>query len=82
MISVDVFVPVLDKSYDFSLSEDAPVGAIVEEIVEMICQKEHWKEAENTQNLILSSPQLRCVLHSNTTLARADVTTGARLILT
>lgn len=81
MISVDIFVPILDRSYDFSLSEEAPVGAIIEEVAEMICQKEHWPAPENVSELTLSCPLMQKLFSVNSTLGQAGVTTGMQLIL-
>lgn len=81
MISVDIFIPILDRSYDFDLSETAPVGAIIEEIAEMISQKEHWPASADVGQLTLSCPQLREVFDSNTSLGKAGVNTGMRLVL-
>ena len=41
MILTDVYVPSVDKIYDFQLNEKVPVSTVIEEITEMISQKEH-----------------------------------------
>ena len=40
MIVVNVSVPALEKVYNFSVEEKARVGELVEELVELIIQKE------------------------------------------
>ena len=40
MFLADVSVPVLNQIYDFKLDENMKIGILIEEIVEMICQKE------------------------------------------
>lgn len=40
MILVDVEVPVLEKNYDVRVDEYAPAADVLEDIVDMICQKE------------------------------------------
>lgn len=41
MVLVDIYVPILGKIYDFQLNEHIPIGSVVDEIAEMIEQKEH-----------------------------------------
>ena len=43
MILVDVYVPSVDKTYDFQLSEKSKISIIIEEITEMVERKEHSK---------------------------------------
>ena len=40
MVLVDVFVPSVDKTYNFSLNENVTIDAVILEITEMIEQKE------------------------------------------
>ncbi|CBK75874.1 hypothetical protein CIY_34180 [Butyrivibrio fibrisolvens 16/4] len=40
MILVDINVPSIDKYYDFLLNENTPIASIIDEITEMIGQKE------------------------------------------
>ena len=42
MIIVNVFIPLMDKEYEFKLNEDIPVCWIIEEITSLICQKEQY----------------------------------------
>lgn len=41
MILVDVYVPSLDRTYNFNLDEDSKISVLIEEISELICKKEH-----------------------------------------
>jgi ribosomal protein L32 len=81
MISVDIYVPVLGKSYDFSLDEDASVAALLEELCDMICQHERWPAVAAPQNLLLSCPQTGSVLEPHRSLCDCGVRTGYRLLL-
>ena len=81
MILVDVYVPSVDYVYDFQLDEDAPICVIVEEIGELIGQKEHCKIAGNIEKLILCSYKDKRILEKNLTLASCGIKTGDSLIL-
>ena len=52
MILVDIKVPGVEQTYDFSLDENAPIALVMEEIVEMIGQKEHCSIAGNKEELL------------------------------
>ena len=41
MITVDVYIPAMDRIYNFNLDEESPIQVLVEEISELICKKEH-----------------------------------------
>lgn len=41
MILVDVYVPSLNRVYDFNLDEDSAISVLISEISELICKKEH-----------------------------------------
>lgn len=81
MILVDVFVPSVDKEYDFQLSETASISMVIEEISEMIGQKERTEIVGDVNRLQLCDQERQCILDRNRTLAECQVTTGCRLIL-
>lgn len=81
MIHVDIYVPVLDRTYDFCLDDRIPVSAVIEEAAGMICQRERWPAPGQTEALTLSSPRLGRALGGGETLRQAGVSTGSRLIL-
>ncbi len=41
MMIVDIKVPALEKVYNFSVEEKAKVSDLIEEVVELVIQKEH-----------------------------------------
>ncbi len=50
MILVNIFIPLIDKEYEFKLNEDVPVYWIIEEVSALICQKkEQFTLPSNTQ---------------------------------
>lgn len=81
MILVDVFVPSVDNVYDFQLDEDVKIGLLVEEIGEMICQKEHCRLEGRIEKLLLCSMDNRTILPKETTLAECGIKTGGKLML-
>lgn len=81
MILVDIYAPQTGKTYDFTLDEKAAIGALIEEIGEMICQRERWPKPENAGNLMLCSLQTKQILPESSTLAGLGIRSGSRLML-
>ncbi len=81
MVLVDIFVPSVDKEYDFQLSETAEISTVIEEISEMIGQKERTEIVGDINRLQLCHKERQCILDRNRTLAQCGVVTGSRLIL-
>ena len=80
MILVDVFVPSVNKVYDFQLSDTAPIYTVIEEISEMIGQKERAAIVGNIRDLVLCDRKTHRVLEKNKTLSECDIHTGHSLI--
>ncbi|MCD7746713.1 MAG: EsaB/YukD family protein [Lachnospiraceae bacterium] len=81
MIMVDVYVPSLGQSYDFSLDETAKAGDVTEELADMIAQKEQCELKGPARNLILCSDTDRKPLPAGRTLGECGIRTGHRLLL-
>lgn len=81
MVGVDIFVPVLDKTYNFKLDEDVFVQVLLEEMVEMIGQKEQGEIYGSVHNTVLASVNTKSILSYNQTLKNSGVRTGDLLIL-
>lgn len=81
MILVDVFVPSLNNNYEFQLDENVRIELVIEEITEMICQKEHCNITGNKNELYLCKYQGEQVMGRQTSLAQNNITDGGRLIL-
>lgn len=82
MISVDVMVPAIEKTYDFSLDEnEMTVMICIEEIAEMICQREGLLSDDGIENMILIDKSSRRVLEKKRTLSENNVKSGDTLIL-
>ena len=59
MIVAEIYVPVLDASYDFKLDENVPTGVVIEEIASVICQKEQCEIGGDKTCLLYTSPSPR-----------------------
>ena len=81
MILVDVYVPVMDEIYDFYLDEDVEIGLLIPQIAESICQKEQSVLKGNPDAITLWKPDIRSRLMRDTTLRKAGVGSGDRLLL-
>ncbi len=81
MIIAEVFVPSLDKSYEFKLNEDIAVWVVIDEISSVICQKEQCEIKGNKDSLMLFKPEVNQVLSMGLSLYENDIKTGDRLIL-
>ena len=81
MILVDIYVPSIGNTYDFQLDEEVPVGNVIEEISEMIGQKEHCRIVGDMTKLMLCAQKYRQILHRDDTLAQCHIVTGDSLLL-
>ncbi len=81
MIYTEVYVPSIDKRYDFKLNEDVPAHIVIAEISSVICQKEHCNISGDQKQLLLFKESDYKVLSLNLTLYENDVRTGSKLVL-
>ena len=81
MIMVEIYVPLLQKTYDFSLDETVEIKMLLEEIAEIVCQKERWPRLENAAKLILCNRDTRQIYPPDSTLAGTATASGSRLIM-
>lgn len=81
MILVEVKVPSMDKSYDFMLDESMPIAAVIEEIVEMVSQKEQCQIVGNKEEVLLCQYSGEIVLNRQWTLEDYQITHGGKLLL-
>ena len=81
MIAIDVRVPYLGQTYDFSLDEAAPIASLLDEIVNMVCRKEHLPIPSSTNGLSLFSLKQARALPPISTLSHEGIDAGQSLIL-
>ena len=81
MILVDIFVPSVDRKYNFSLNEGIDVSSIIKEVVEMIAQKEQTRLSGDLDKMLLYNMGDETPLNSHATLVDCGITTGNTLML-
>ena len=81
MIMTDVYVPALDRTYNFSLNEDIAIKTVVTELIDMIERKEQSKFVGSRESLQLFDKQNETVLPVDNTLIDLHIMNGAQLIL-
>lgn len=81
MVLVDIYVPSVDRTYDFQLNEKSNIQIIIEEITEMVERKEHSKIMGEPKELMLCRYKGEQVLDKNSTLEDLGVLSGEKLIL-
>ena len=81
MITVDVFFPALNRTYDFSLSESIPIEVLIGEMAEMISQIERLPAIDDPKQLFLCDMERKTILSDRSTLEEYEIATGSRLML-
>ncbi|MBE5858646.1 MAG: glutamyl-tRNA amidotransferase [Butyrivibrio sp.] len=81
MVLVDLYVPALDKDYNFSLNENIRIGSLIAEITEMIEQKERTAFVGNVGALSLFDREKQLKLPKENTLKECYEKNGTKLIL-
>ena len=81
MVIVNVRVPALEKVYNFSLEEKAKIKDLIEEMVELIVQKERVPFVTSLDEMILCSVENGEQCNKDCTLADYGIAGGSELIL-
>ncbi len=81
MINVDVYVPALDRIYNFNLDEESKISVLIEEISELICKKEHSSLDGMKDRFIMGSIDEKASFNSGYSLREYSVKSGEKLIL-
>jgi hypothetical protein len=81
MIVVDVYVPALDVTYNFSLDENACVGDLVDELVEVIERRTHVTFVGDSSAVALAVCARQEFLPRNHSLQECAVVPGSTLML-
>lgn len=80
MILVDVYVPAVDRVFDFMLDDNASAGELAKEIMQRISELiKIPKEVE--KQLCLYAFYRECILDEKLPLKEQGITTGEKLIL-
>lgn len=81
MIIVNVGVPALEKVYNFSLEEKAKVRDLIEEIAELISQKERIPFTDSLDRMTLCIVETEEQCSRDACLADYGISGGTELIL-
>ena len=81
MVIVDIFVPSLDKTYNFMLDESSKVELLMVEIIEMIDNREGRTSSYAEGNFALCDRDKEIVLDPNKKLGEQGIETSANLVL-
>lgn len=80
MILVDIYVPSINKQYDFKLEENAYIASILEEVGEMLFGGNEDKNDE-IKCLVLCDYYNHRILPLHQTLKQCNIGSGSRLVL-
>ena len=80
MVLVEVYVPAVDKTWDFQLDENARVTWIIDEIAEVLQKTLRIQEKESEKSWALCDMDEKAILPGNISLADCGVRNGSRLM--
>ena len=81
MILLELYFQELNQAYDVQLDENLQVENLIEDLVELISQKEHMATSKNPGFFLLYDDATKRVVHPKTTLSENGIRSGQRLIL-
>lgn len=81
MILVDIYIPSLDKTYDFQVDEKVSVGSLIIEIAEMIGNETRSKKRPEADEFLLCSTDQGQIIQKSSTLQACGIRNGSTLML-
>lgn len=81
MIMVDVYVPAYDQTYDMEVDEGVLISLVIEEMVNVVCQKEKSKVNGRVDEFCLCASQRQTIFSPERCLRDYGITTGSALML-
>lgn len=81
MILLELYFQELNQQYDVHLDETLPVGGLIDDLVELIAQKEHLTLSKNPGMFLLYDDSTKRIMHPQTTLSENGIRSGQRMIL-
>ncbi|MBR2409480.1 MAG: hypothetical protein IKB07_11075 [Lachnospiraceae bacterium] len=81
MILADVYVPSVSKHYAFRLDDNVKIGVLIEELTELICQKEQCCFIGNKEELVLCTYNANAIMSNKLKLKDYGIKDGGKLIL-
>ncbi len=80
MILIDVYVPAVDRVFDFELDENTTAGEITEELIQKLAEQINISDKTKEQ-LCIYAFYRECILDEALTLKEQGIDTGEKLIL-
>ena len=81
MILVDIYIPSLDKNYDFQVDENVSINSLILEITEMIENETKSEKNREPEKFMLCSMDQKKILEKYRTLKECDIRNGSKLLL-
>ena len=81
MILVDIYVPVIDETFDFQLDENIFAGSIIDEVVAILGKKMKNDLAADASGFELYGMEREEKINRESTLFAAGIRDGSRLML-
>ncbi len=81
MIIVDIEVPSVGRKYNFSLDEQISIHTLIQEINEVICQKESCYLDNKKSELCLCDVDNGRLMNENLSLSQYNIRNGSHLLL-
>ena len=81
MILVDIYVPSLDKSYDFQVDETVTTEKLIMEIAEMIGNEVKTERKLDFEKLLLCSMDQKLIFQKKSPLQAYGIKNGSRILL-
>ncbi|MBO5303965.1 MAG: hypothetical protein J6A92_07945 [Lachnospiraceae bacterium] len=80
MILVDIYIPAVEKNFDFMLDENVPVEQVMTEISEMISKKAMGNRMAQAEDFLLCSMDTKKMLNPELSLYMNHIQDGSKLI--
>lgn len=80
MVLVDIYVPSIDKTYDFQLNDAVQIEDLIDEISEMIGNKEQTEIVGDVSKLQLYDKRNEHILSKKASLSEYGIKNGDNLI--
>lgn len=81
MILVDIYIPSLDKNYDFQVDENVSIKSLILEITEMIENETKSEKNHEPEKFMLCSMDQKKILEKYHTLKKCNIRNGSKLLL-
>lgn len=81
MILVDIYIPSLDKTYDFQVDESVPSEKLILELAEMIGNESKTPGKPQAEKMLLCSLDQEMILGKNSSLQSYGIKNGSKLML-